>query len=122
MNEEAIDDSWTVASYLSDADTLLASIHSAMFRNHEAENLGQSVAASVASRGVLFGNSCPLSSRSAHSDRRELSYQYQLVIWRRLPILCIILDFHSGGMPFGAQSYGRLSNLCLGIRFAHEYN
>lgn len=72
MNDEAIDDSWTVASYLSDADTLLASIQNAMFRNHEAENLGQSVAASVASRGVLFGNSFPVSSRFTHSYLREL--------------------------------------------------
>uniref|UniRef100_A0A7N0ZT17 Cell cycle checkpoint protein RAD17 n=1 Tax=Kalanchoe fedtschenkoi TaxID=63787 RepID=A0A7N0ZT17_KALFE len=77
LNDEAIDDSWTVAAYLSDADTLLASRNGVLFRNHEAENLGQSVAASVASRGVLFGNSCPVSSRW-HSIRRPKLWQVEL--------------------------------------------
>ncbi|CAM8985509.1 unnamed protein product [Rhodiola kirilowii] len=76
LNDEAIDGSWTVASYLSDADTLLASLHGASFRNHEAENLCHSVAASVASRGVLFGNSCPVSSRW-HSIRRPKLWQVE---------------------------------------------
>lgn len=63
MNEEAIDDAWTVSSYLSDADTLLASPSGLLIRNYEASNIVQSAAASVAARGVLFGNTHPLSSR-----------------------------------------------------------
>uniref|UniRef100_A0A7N0UGH7 Cell cycle checkpoint protein RAD17 n=1 Tax=Kalanchoe fedtschenkoi TaxID=63787 RepID=A0A7N0UGH7_KALFE len=72
LNDEAIDDSWTVAAYLSEADTLLASPNGFIFRNHEAENLSQSVAASVATRGVLFGNSCPVSSSYGRLTNRHL--------------------------------------------------
>ena len=57
VNDEAIDDAWVVASYLSDSDVLLASVNGRMARNFEAENVVQSAAASVAVRGVLFGNS-----------------------------------------------------------------
>lgn len=63
INEEAINDAWTVSSYLSDADTLLASLNGLLLRNYEASNIVQSAAASVAARGVLFGNTHPLSSR-----------------------------------------------------------
>lgn len=58
-----MDDAWAVASYLSDADTLLASLTGALSRSYEAENIIQSTAASVAVRGVMFGNRDPLSSR-----------------------------------------------------------
>lgn len=61
--EEAIDDAWTVASYLSDADMLLATFRGMLTRYNEAENVLQTAAASVAVRGVLFGNSHPLPSR-----------------------------------------------------------
>lgn len=70
LSEEAIDDAWTVSSYLSDADTLLT------FRNYEATNVVQSAAASVAVRGVLFGNSHPLSSRW-HAVRRPKIWQVE---------------------------------------------
>lgn len=63
MNEEAIDNAWIVASYLSDVDCFLASLGGLVTRNYEAENVVQSSAASVAVRGVLFGNTHPLSSR-----------------------------------------------------------
>lgn len=63
IGEEAIDDAWVVASYLSDADVLLASLSGKLARNFEAENAVQSAAASVAVRGVLFGNSHPGPSR-----------------------------------------------------------
>ncbi|KAK9285916.1 hypothetical protein L1049_025117 [Liquidambar formosana] len=69
LNEEAIDDAWAVASYLSDADFLLATLRGMIARNHEADSVVQSAAASVAVRGVLFGNSHPLPSRW-HSIRR----------------------------------------------------
>ena len=61
--EEAIDDAWTVASYLSDADMLLATFRGMLTRYNEAENVLQTAAASVAVRGVLFGNSHPSPSR-----------------------------------------------------------
>lgn len=61
VSEEAIEDAWAVGTYLSDTDLLLASLTGS--KNFEAENLLQSAAASVAARGVLFGNTCPLSSR-----------------------------------------------------------
>lgn len=63
VEEEGIDDAWVVASYLSDADSLLASLNGIRSRSYEAENLIQSTAASVAVRGVMFGNRHPLSSR-----------------------------------------------------------
>lgn len=63
MNEEAVDDAWVVASYLGDADTLLSSYERMLARHNDAENILHLAAASVAVRGVLFGNSHPLSSR-----------------------------------------------------------
>ncbi|XP_074371704.1 cell cycle checkpoint protein RAD17 isoform X2 [Apium graveolens] len=81
INEEAIDDAWTVSSYLSDADTLLASLSGLLIRNYEASNIVQSAAASVAARGVLFGNTQPLSSRmwqvekSMWHNKREMVRQ-----------------------------------------------
>lgn len=59
-----MDDSWSVASYLSDADLLLATFRGMLSRQYEAENVLQSAGASVAVRGVLFGNNHPLPSRS----------------------------------------------------------
>lgn len=52
-----------MASYLGDADMLLATFRGMLSRYNEAENVLQSAAASVAARGVLFGNSHPLPSR-----------------------------------------------------------
>ncbi|KAM7262893.1 hypothetical protein ACFE04_000576 [Oxalis oulophora] len=63
ISEEAIDDAWAVASYLGDSDLLLASSQGFLGRFYDAENVLQSAAASVAARGVLFGNCHPLPSR-----------------------------------------------------------
>ncbi|KAH9662637.1 cell cycle checkpoint protein RAD17 [Citrus sinensis] len=63
ISEDAIDDAWAVASYLSDADLLLASFRGRLVRYNEADNVLQSAAASVAARGVLFGNSHPVPPR-----------------------------------------------------------
>ncbi|XP_068646811.1 cell cycle checkpoint protein RAD17 isoform X2 [Aristolochia californica] len=60
MSDEAIDDAWTVCSYLSDSDQLLATAQQSIWSQG---TLVQSIAASVAARGVLFGNSRPLTSR-----------------------------------------------------------
>lgn len=81
VHEEAIDDAWIVASYLSDADTLLASLDGVLSRNYEAENIIQSTAASVAVRGVMFGNHQPLSSRW-HAIRRPQLWQVEQSLWR----------------------------------------
>ncbi|KAM7529584.1 hypothetical protein LguiB_032994 [Lonicera macranthoides] len=81
MNEEAIDNACIVASYLSDADCLLASLGGLVTRNYEAENVVQSSAASVAVRGVLFGNIHPLSSRW-HAIRRPKLWQVEHSLWR----------------------------------------
>ncbi|XP_061999197.1 cell cycle checkpoint protein RAD17 isoform X2 [Rosa rugosa] len=62
VSEEAMDDAWSVASYLSDADLLLATFRGMLSRQYEAENVLQSAGASVAVRGVLFGNFHPLPS------------------------------------------------------------
>lgn len=69
INDEAVDDAGLVASYLSDADCLLCggvqpSLHRVTGERHKTESLTQSIAVSVAARGVLFGNSQP-SSRSS---------------------------------------------------------
>lgn len=69
LSEEAVDDAWAVASYLSDADILLATFRGMLVRHNEAENVLQSAAASVAVRGVLFGNSHPVPPRW-HAIRR----------------------------------------------------
>lgn len=58
-----MDDAWVATSYLSDADILLASLTGVQCNNYVAENIIQSTAASVAVRGVMFGNRHPLSSR-----------------------------------------------------------
>lgn len=81
MSDEAIDDAWVVSSYLSDVDTLIASLSGMLTRNYEAENVVQSSAASVAARGVLFGNSHPLSSRW-HAIRRPKLWQVDQSLWR----------------------------------------
>ncbi|XP_020203810.1 cell cycle checkpoint protein RAD17 isoform X1 [Cajanus cajan] len=69
LNDEAIDDAWTLSSYLSDADILLAKHRGMLCSYNEAESVLQSAAASISVRGVLFGNSHPLSSRW-HAIRR----------------------------------------------------
>ncbi|KAH7519904.1 hypothetical protein FEM48_Zijuj08G0086800 [Ziziphus jujuba var. spinosa] len=65
LSDEAINDAWTVASYLGDADLLLATFRGMLARHNEVENVLQSAAASVAVRGVLFGNFHPLPPRYA---------------------------------------------------------
>jgi cell cycle checkpoint protein len=52
-----------LSSYLGDADILLAKLRGMVSSYNEADSILQSAAASIAVRGVLFGNSCPLSSR-----------------------------------------------------------
>ncbi|XP_071703251.1 cell cycle checkpoint protein RAD17-like [Rutidosis leptorrhynchoides] len=81
LHEEAMDETWAVASYLSDADTLLASLVGGQSRNYEIENIIQSTAASVAVRGVMFGNRQPLSSRW-HAIRRPTLWQVEQSLWR----------------------------------------
>ncbi|KAJ8567637.1 hypothetical protein K7X08_019845 [Anisodus acutangulus] len=75
LNEESIDDAWLVASYLSDADFLLSSLNG-QSRDFGAENIIQSAAASVAARGVLFGNAHPVSSRW-HAVRRPKLWEVE---------------------------------------------
>ncbi|XAR73754.1 hypothetical protein NMG60_11007826 [Bertholletia excelsa] len=76
LSEEAIEDASVVTSYLSDADFLLSSISKMFTRNYETENIVQSSAASVAVRGVLFGNFHPLPSRW-HTIRRPGVWQVE---------------------------------------------
>ncbi|KAK4843174.1 hypothetical protein QYF36_004941 [Acer negundo] len=76
IGEEAMDDASAVASYLGDADLLFASFRGILTRYNEAENVLQSAAASVAVRGVLFGNSQPLPSRW-HAIRRPKLWQVE---------------------------------------------
>lgn len=76
LSEEAINDAYVVASYLSDADLLLAGLRGMITKSYEAESLLQPAAASVAARGVLFGNSHPLPSRW-HVVRRPKLWQVE---------------------------------------------
>nr|XP_043607391.1 cell cycle checkpoint protein RAD17 isoform X2 [Erigeron canadensis] len=80
LHEEAMDDASVVASYLSDADTLLASLSGALSWNYEAENIIQSTAALVAARGVMFGNHRPISRW--HAIRRPVMWQVEQSQWR----------------------------------------
>ncbi|PIA55453.1 hypothetical protein AQUCO_00700030v1 [Aquilegia coerulea] len=58
LSDEAVDDAWTVASYLCDADNL-ATFHGSLWsrttNNQEVDSISHLAAASVAVRGVLFG-------------------------------------------------------------------
>ncbi|KAL5752461.1 hypothetical protein ACOSP7_022646 [Xanthoceras sorbifolium] len=76
ISEEAMEDASAVASYLGDADLLFASFRGILARYNEAENVLQSAAASVAVRGVLFGNSHPLPSRW-HAIRKPKLWQVE---------------------------------------------
>ncbi|GKV41431.1 hypothetical protein SLEP1_g48967 [Rubroshorea leprosula] len=76
LSDEAMDDAWSVTSYLSDADVLLASFRGMLARHNEAENILQSAGASVAVRGVLFGNSHPSPSRW-HAIRKPKLWQIE---------------------------------------------
>ncbi|XP_024925496.3 cell cycle checkpoint protein RAD17 isoform X2 [Ziziphus jujuba] len=76
LSDEAINDAWTVASYLGDADLLLATFRGMLARHNEVENVLQSAAASVAVRGVLFGNFHPLPPRW-HAIRRPKLWQIE---------------------------------------------
>ncbi|KAK9670638.1 hypothetical protein RND81_13G214700 [Saponaria officinalis] len=76
LSQDAIEDAWAVSSYLSDTDCLLSAGPRAFSRNYEAENVIQSAAASVAVRGVLYGNAHPSSSRW-HSIRRPMLWQVE---------------------------------------------
>ncbi|XP_020093699.1 cell cycle checkpoint protein RAD17 isoform X2 [Ananas comosus] len=88
INDEAVDDAGLVASYLSDADCLLCggvqpSLHRVTGERHKTESLTQSIAVSVAARGVLFGNSQPSSRwhpiRSPRIWQIEQSLRYSEV-------------------------------------------
>ncbi|XP_010444834.1 PREDICTED: cell cycle checkpoint protein RAD17-like isoform X2 [Camelina sativa] len=63
VSESAIEDAWCVSSYLADADLLLADIRGKMSGHNKTEDVLQSAGASVAIRGVLYGNKQPWSSR-----------------------------------------------------------
>ncbi|KAL2520377.1 Cell cycle checkpoint protein RAD17 [Forsythia ovata] len=76
VNEDAIDDAWFVSSYLSDADFLLGTLGGKLTRNFEAENIIQSAAASIAVRGVLFGNAHAVTSRW-HAIRKPKLWQVE---------------------------------------------
>ncbi|XP_065856248.1 cell cycle checkpoint protein RAD17 isoform X2 [Euphorbia lathyris] len=76
IGEEAMDAAGDVASYLSDADLLLSSSRGTLSKYNEAENILQSAAASVAVRGILFGNSHPSPSRW-HAIRKPKLWQVE---------------------------------------------
>ncbi|KAL3345916.1 hypothetical protein AABB24_024719 [Solanum stoloniferum] len=76
LSEDAIDDAWLVASYLSDANFLLSSLSGHLSRDFGAQNIIQSAAASVAARGVLFGNAHPVPSRW-HAIRRPKLWEVE---------------------------------------------
>ncbi|KAK7262979.1 hypothetical protein RJT34_30562 [Clitoria ternatea] len=78
LSDEAIDDAWTLSSYLGDSDILLTKLRRMLSSYNEAESVLKSAAASIAVRGVLFGNSCPISSRW-HAIRRPKLWQVEKV-------------------------------------------
>ncbi|RWW65658.1 hypothetical protein BHE74_00027024, partial [Ensete ventricosum] len=80
VSDEATDSGWVVNSYLSDADCILASIVHPKFcritETNESDSVRELVAASVAVRGVLFGNSHPSPSRW-HTIRTPKHWQIE---------------------------------------------
>ncbi|ESQ31085.1 hypothetical protein EUTSA_v10003881mg [Eutrema salsugineum] len=63
LSDGAMEDAWCVASYLADADLLLAALRGKISGHNKTEDVLQSAGASVAVRGVLYGNKQPWSSR-----------------------------------------------------------
>ncbi|CAN8277712.1 unnamed protein product [Cochlearia groenlandica] len=63
VSDGAIEDACCVSSYLADADLLLADFKGKMSVHNKTEDVIQSVGASVAVRGLLYGNKQPWSSR-----------------------------------------------------------
>lgn len=67
LSDEAIENASLITSYLSDADNILASMTHQRFHRitdtYELDSIRQQIVASVAVRGVLFGNSRPSPSR-----------------------------------------------------------
>ncbi|KEH20370.1 cell cycle checkpoint protein RAD17, putative [Medicago truncatula] len=125
LNDEAVEDAWILSSYLGDADILLTKLRGMVSSYNEAESILQSAAASIAVRGVLFGNSCPLSSRW-HAIRRpklwqvekELSYQKNKMLRQRIPACNQLSSYHMSVM---ATEYMPMFKL-LGNRVGSGYD
>ncbi|GAU34210.1 hypothetical protein TSUD_209920 [Trifolium subterraneum] len=125
LNDEAVEDAWVLSSYLGDADILLAKLRGMVSSYNEAESILQSAAASIAVRGVLFGNSCPLSSRW-HAIRRpklwqverESSYHKNEMFRQRIPACNRSSSYH---MSIMATEYMPMFKL-LGNRVGSGYN
>ncbi|KAK2355512.1 cell cycle checkpoint protein RAD17 [Trifolium repens] len=125
LNDEAVEDAWVLSSYLGDADILLAKLRGMVSSYNEADSILQSAAASIAVRGVLFGNSCPLSSRW-HAIRRpklwqverESSYHKNEMFRQRIPACNRASSCH---MSIMATEYMPMFKL-LGNRVASGYN
>ncbi|KAJ8642283.1 hypothetical protein MRB53_018977 [Persea americana] len=115
LSDEAIEDAWIVASYLSDADCLLStSLHGQAWSpivagKHDPENVTQLVSASVAVRGVLFGNSHPSPSRW-HAIRSPKLWQVEKLRWHNKKLMLLekfeaYNIFSSYGMSVMATEY-----------------
>lgn len=71
ISDDAVDDACTVSFYLSECDQLHATTSSGLIRSklrtemNESDGIPQQVAALVAVRGVLYGNSHPSPPRFA---------------------------------------------------------
>ncbi|XVF59807.1 hypothetical protein PTKIN_Ptkin07bG0305500 [Pterospermum kingtungense] len=98
LSDEAMDDAWTVASYLADADLLLASFRGMLTRHNETENVLQSAAASVAVRGVLYGNFHPSPSRW-HAIRKPNLWQMERSLSHNQNEIPRQRHIHNGGSP-----------------------
>ncbi|XP_027192988.1 cell cycle checkpoint protein RAD17 isoform X2 [Cicer arietinum] len=125
LDDEAVEDAWLLSSYLGDADILLAKLRGMLSSYNEAESILQSAAASIAVRGVLFGNSRPLSSRW-HAIRRpklwqvekESSYHKNEMFRQRVPACNQLSSYH---MSIMATEYMPMFKL-LGNRVGSGYN
>ncbi|XP_057419597.1 cell cycle checkpoint protein RAD17 [Lotus japonicus] len=125
LNDEAIDDAWVLSSYLGDADILLAKLRGTLSSNSEAESVLQSAAASIAVRGVLFGNSHPLSSRWHAIRRPKLwhvekasRYNKNEMLRQRIPAYQRLSSYH---MSIMATEFMPMYKL-LGNRACGEYD
>uniref|UniRef100_A0A1J3CU27 Cell cycle checkpoint protein RAD17 n=1 Tax=Noccaea caerulescens TaxID=107243 RepID=A0A1J3CU27_NOCCA len=76
VSDGAIEDAWCVSSYLAEADLLLAALRGKMSGHNKTEDVLQSAGASVAVRGVLYGNKQPWSSRW-HAIRKPKLWQVE---------------------------------------------
>lgn len=112
LDEDAVDDACTVLSYLCDADMLLDTHRQNFSRSNDTEGILQSCAASVAVRGVLFGNDHPVPPRFPF-DMLENTLPIFIFLVEMFRSSRHILDFNYYIRKFCSHSQGKQNDRFL---------